>query len=104
MSESELDDSTALNSPIKIAQAGEAIYRNNFKEKYETTHQGHFVVIDVRDEKAYVDESSEKALQKAREQAPYGIFHLIRIGSPGAFKANSISSHDEWDWSLRSTG
>ena len=96
---------TTLNSPPEIAEAAEEIYRTCFKDEYERTHTGKFVVIDIVEKQAYVAEFAEIALQEAREKAPYGVFHLIRIGAPSAFKASYGSTHENaWDWTLRQTG
>ena len=83
----------------RIAQQAQQIYKRNFQEEYESRYGGKFVVIDIRQGKAYLGEFAEDALQKARARAPYGVFHLIRVGSPGAFRmrhATSESSVNYW--------
>ena len=96
------DDLRALNTPDKIAEAGRRLYAERHQIRLEKDHSGHFVAIDVLSGEAYVAEFPEQALEQAREKAPSGIFHLIRIGAPGAFKV-SYSSHrnDRWAWVLR---
>jgi hypothetical protein len=92
-----------LDSPAKIADEGERIYAERFKEQLESAHRGHFVAIDVTSGAEYVAEFPELALEKARAAAPNGIFHLIRIGAPGAFKVSyGMAQHDDfWGGPLR---
>ena len=105
MSEDEKGSSATLSSPNKIAAEAERIYNEKFKGEFEQTHKGQFVVVDVQDGQAYLGKFAEDAIQKAREKAPYGIFHLIRIGSPTASKNSYVGNHgDAWDWSLRRAG
>ena len=105
MSEDEKGGSPTLNSPNKIAAEAERIYNEQFKDRFEHDHKGQFVVIDVQDGQAYLGKFAEDALQEAREKAPYGIFHLIRIGAPTASKTSYVGNHDNaWDWSLRRAG
>lgn len=95
-------DMKALDSPDKIATEGERIYAERHKLNLEQEHLGHFVAVDVMTGSAYVAEFPEDALAKARSEAPNGVFHLIRIGAPGAFKVSYGSSRDAfWGWSLR---
>jgi hypothetical protein len=75
-------------SPEKIAEAGERLYQERFREKLEQSHRGHFCAIDVLSGQAYVHEEAAAAIATARQHAPTGIFHLIRIGAPGAFQVS----------------
>lgn len=94
-----------LTDPGKIAEAAEKIYEEHHRLKYEPTHSGQFVVIDVKSGEAYHGEFAEEALTTAREQAPHGVFHLIRVGSPGAFRVSIIGQRSTaWNWALRPTG
>jgi hypothetical protein len=77
-----------LDNPRQIAEMGERLYQERHKEKLEQVRRGHFAAINVLTGAAYVHELSHEALATARQQAPDGIFHLIRIGSPGAFKVS----------------
>ena len=53
--------------------------------------RGHFAAIDLSSESAYLGDFPEVALNAAKAAAPDGIFYLIKIGSPGAFKASRRS-------------
>jgi hypothetical protein len=96
------DDPILLDSPAKIAEAGERLYAERHKAQLEKDHHGEFVAIDVLTGDAYVGQFPENAIEAAREAAPNGVFHLIRIGAPGAFKVSFGSQrHGIWNWSLR---
>jgi hypothetical protein len=69
--------------PRLIAERGEAIYSRRYKDEYERTHRGEFVVIEVTTEGAFLGRTAEVALQTAYQAIPKGLFHLIRIGEPG---------------------
>ena len=96
-------DFRVLDSPEKIAEEGERIYAERYQSQLELERRGHFVAIDVTTDKSYVEEFPEEALEAARKQAPNGIFHLIRIGAPGAFKVSFGASarYDFWGRPLR---
>jgi hypothetical protein len=86
-----------LGSPEKIADAGERIYAEQYKAQLEATQRGHFVAIDVTTGEGYVAEFPEQALGEARAKAPAGIFHLIRVGAPGAFTVSfGHARNDFW--------
>ena len=75
-------------SPASIVQRADEIYDRLYKADYEKEHDGRFVAIDISTETAYLGDSSGEALSTAREAAPNGIFHLMRIGQPAAFKSS----------------
>ena len=92
-----------LANPDDIANAGEEIYAAKYKAEYEKEHKGQFVAIDVfGEEAAYLGQFAEDALLAARKASPHGVFHLIRIGAPTAFKVSSVGRRREsdWDWAL----
>jgi hypothetical protein len=72
-------------NPEEFAQAGERIYLEH-KADLEKAHMGRFVAVDVVTRKFYIDDAAEVALDSGRKDHPAGIFHLIRIGSSGAYK------------------
>ena len=63
-----------------IADTAEEIYAERYREEYERTYPEQFVVLDIRDGSTYVGPSSVDALQLAKDRAPEGVFHMIRIG------------------------
>lgn len=75
-------------NPRKAAEAGQAIYERRYRAEMERNCPGQFVVIDVSNEQAYPGLQPEEAIEKARQANPTGVFHLIRIGAPGAFRVS----------------
>jgi len=90
-----------LNNPKAIAEAGERLYAERFKTDFELNSKGKFAVIDVLSEKAAVGDTPEAAFEEAKKIAPNGIFHLIRIGFPGAFQVSYQYQHGAQDWLFR---
>jgi len=88
------------NDPRVIAERGENIYRTKYKTTYETEHAGKFVAIDIITEKAYIADSPSEALEDARKDSPQGLFHLIKVGSLGAFRV-SYTTNATTDWLFR---
>ena len=97
------DHSKLLDSPTKIAEEGRRFYDEQHKANLERDRNGEYVAIDVLTGSAYVARFPELAIEEAREKAPNGVFHLIRIGAPGAFKVSfgSGSNDDFWGRPLR---
>jgi len=88
------------NDPKVIAGHGEDIYQAKYKVEYEAKHPGKFVAIDIVTEKSYIADSPTEALELARKDSPKGLFHLIKVGSLGAFKV-SYTSRATTDWLFR---
>ncbi len=84
------EDIKGVSSMQRIADLGEKIYADKYKETLEKEHDGQFAAIDVLSGNVYVGEFPELAIEKAQTESPTGVFHLIRIGSPGAFKSSRI--------------
>jgi len=87
-------------NPQEIADAGQKIYDTKFRANYESKYAGQFVAIDVTSEQAFVAQQPEEAFKQAQEASPKGIFHLIKVGSSGAFRV-SYNSHASSDWLFR---
>ena len=85
-------------TPLDAAARGEEVYRRLFKTEYEAKYSGQFVAIDVKTERAFRDTTPEGALQKAQAAIPGGMFHLIRVGSPGVFRVGYTSDGNRGDW------
>jgi hypothetical protein len=80
-----------FNTPAKIVEAGERIYAEKYQARLEQERPGSFVAIDVQTGEAYVARFPEQALEDARAHAHTGVFHLIRVGSSGAFRVSHFS-------------
>ncbi len=81
-----------LDSAEKIAAAGEELYKEH-REEFERVHPREFAAVDVQTGIVYVAEDAVVALEKARDQAPTGVFHLIQIGSESAIRKGYLSAH-----------
>ncbi len=89
-----------ISNPKAVAELGERIYNEDYRADFEAEHPGKFVAIDIQSKQAYVGETAEQALDAARLAAPKGVFHLIKVGSTGAFRV-SYTSNGHLDWLLR---
>ncbi len=89
-----------FTNPKAIAEAGEKIYAEKYRDEFEAMYRGQFAAIDVKSGLAYRGVTPEQALGAARQAAPGGLFHLIRIGQPGAFRV-SYSADAKLDWLSR---
>ena len=98
------EDPSTLTPADKIAAEGQRIYVERYKADFERQFNGQYVAIDIDTGTAYRAEFPELALTTARKQAPSGIFHLIRIGSPAAFKASHRTHARHHTRTLRRTG
>ena len=91
-----------MTNPQQVAEAGQKIYQDRYQQEYERLHPGEFLAIDVNTETPYIGDTASDALQAALAASPAGVFHLIKIGSPGAFKVSySPSSDANVDWNFR---
>jgi hypothetical protein len=82
-------DSTKIITELsskEIADQGTEIYNRLYRADFESKLSGQYAVVDIKSEKAIVEEFPETALAKARLAFPDGMFYLVRIGSLGAFK------------------
>lgn len=86
-----------ISNPKEAAERGERIYNEKYKTAFEAEHYGKFVAIDVTTEHAYVANSAEGAIEVARKTNSKGTFHLVKVGSTGAFRV-SYSSNADLDW------
>lgn len=87
-----------ITNPRAISDAGERIYLAKYKTDFEANHPGKFVAINVNKETASLGETPEAALQAGRKDDPNGLFHLLRVGSPGAFQISYAFNHGHQDW------
>ena len=86
-----------LTNPKEIAEHGDKIYNDKYRAEFEAKHLGKFVAINVSTEEAFVEDTASKALETARQKNPNGTFHLIKVGSAGAFRV-SYSTNEQLDW------
>ena len=93
-------DIKSLTNPQEIADAGERIYKERYKADYEANYPGQFTAINLSTGKASVAPFPEQAIELAKKDSPEGLFHLIKIGAPGAFRI-SRASHAGSNWIFR---
>ncbi len=74
-----------------IAKKGEEIYRQKYQAEYEQTHFGDFVVIDISSGEAFRAKTPEEAMEHAQQSKQDGLFHLIKVGSAGAYHVSTFS-------------
>ena len=84
-----------FSSPAAVAERGEVIYKEKYQAEFEKSYPGWFVLIDVTTGNAYYGPSITIALEQAQEKAPRGMFHVIRVGEPGAFRVSYRRSASE---------
>lgn len=89
------------SNPNAIVELGEKIYEERYRKQFEAEHVGEFVAINVNSGHATLGATAEEALRKARESDPKGLLHLIRVGSPGAFRVSYTLHHGNYDWLYR---
>jgi len=89
-----------LSHPKAVAERGRKIYADNYRAEYEREHMGKFVAIDVLTGAAYLGDTAGEAFDAAHSAAPNGLFHLIRVGSAGAFQMR-YTDHASMDGLLR---
>lgn len=82
-----------ISDPQAVADLGEKIYKEKYQAAFEAEHRLKFVAIDVETEKAYIGDQPEQALSQARKDSPNGYFHLIRVGSSGAYRVGYVTNH-----------
>ena len=93
-----MDEINRFSNPKAIAEAGERIYAAKFKQDLERDHWGKFAAINVSKETVEIGDTSEEAIAEAMAKEPGDIFHLIRIGSSGAFQVSYSYRETGPDW------
>ena len=78
-------------NPRDLAAKGGHIYETRYRSDFERRYSGQFAAINIETEDAYVADSPEEALGKARTASPEGIFYLVRVGRRGAFKVSKVA-------------
>ncbi len=81
-----------IKNPQEIVTQGQKIYDEKYRVKFEKQHPGQFVAIEIQSKEAFVGETPERAYELVQKKHPMGVFHLIKIGSPGAYKVSYTSN------------
>jgi hypothetical protein len=74
--------------PEEIASRGERLYKEHYQQRYELSHSGQYLAIDVTtlNGTVYLADTPEEALKTAEKSNPQGFFHLVRIGFPAVYR------------------
>jgi hypothetical protein len=75
----------------ELARRGQEIYKREYRERFECEHMGEYAVIEVESGRAYLGESAMDAIDAARREFAQGLFHLVKVGQPGAFRVSYTS-------------
>ena len=84
-----------LADPADIARTAELMYKEKHQVNAERHHDGEFVVIEVLSSKAYFGSRPIEAHEKARAESPAGVYHLMKVGQPGAFRVLHAKSRQQ---------
>ena len=96
---------TSFSNPTDIAERGQKIYEEKYRENYARNNAGQFVAIDVISAKAFLAPHPEEAIRKAQKDSPNGIFHLIKIGFAGAYRVSYTNNvRSQWLFRQRQSG
>ena len=73
-------------SPTRLAQLGDKLYEERFKNEYTPEHTGEVLAIKVDSEQPTSGSLPSKHSSQARPAQHDGTFHLVRIGGPGVYQ------------------
>lgn len=79
------------SSLSEIARIGEKLYEDKIKVLVEPINNGDFLAIEIESAEYLLGKTAEEVLLKAKEKFPNKIFHLMRVGYPGAFTHSRVS-------------
>ena len=84
-----------IDDPRTVAEDGERIYDERYRDAYEAQYAGQFAAIDVKSGRAVVSEYPEVAIEQARTSMPGCVLHLVRIGSPSAYRMSFFFASED---------
>lgn len=87
--------SSTFSDPEATARRGQEIYDRKYRTQYERDFSGQFLAIDVDSEQVYLGANPQEAVKHGKTKAPSAIFHLIRIGSIGAFRVGHTGNETD---------
>ncbi len=73
-------------SPTRLAELGEKLYEERFKDEFAPEHTGEILAIEVESRTAYLGKSALEALMAAKAAHEHGFFHVVKIGGSGVYK------------------
>lgn len=82
----------------EISKLGEKFYTEKLKEKLEKENLGQYVVIDVEQEKYYIDTDRLVALEKAMKEFGNKLFYIVQIGNVQHPSINFNAKRYAWNF------
>ena len=84
----------APKDPTPLVERAERVYAEKFKARCEQNAMGQFAAVDAENERVYTGEDVDELLDRASKGSPHVMLHLMRIGSPTAFRTGYAVSAD----------
>ena len=72
--------------PKAMSKRGLEIYREKYQAEFEANQRSKFAAIDLQTGAASLGDHADEALEKARAANLHGMFHLVKVGFPAAFR------------------
>lgn len=85
-----MNEQPRFPDPHRISEKGTEIYDRLYRAQFELEHSGRFAAIDLASGRVFVADLPEDALETARMILPRGVFYLVRVGSPAAFRISRV--------------
>jgi hypothetical protein len=73
-------------SSAEIAQRGQALYESEIRDTLMASDHGKLLVLDVETGEYELDTDELAAVQRARAKRPEGVFYIVRVGHPTAYR------------------
>lgn len=70
----------------ETVRLGREIYEREVRERVESSHEGEYVVVDVRTGAWEVDEDDVAASDRALSKNPDAVLYFARVGRPAAYR------------------
>ena len=81
-------------SPEEVESRGQAIYRQDLREKVEAGNKGKFLVVDIETGEYEIDEDDLQATKRALAKRPEAVLYGLRIGYPTAYRLGGDAAGD----------
>lgn len=67
----------------RLAEKGESIYQEKYKDECERDHMGRFVAINTENGEAFIADDGLDALRALDAKCPNAPGHMVRVGHQG---------------------
>lgn len=89
-----------MTDPLEIAERGQKIYEEKYKDAFEREFLNRFAAIDINTGNVYVADSPTEAILSAQRAKQAGPFHIIKVGAAGVYRVG-YSGGGRRDWLFR---